>query len=1040
MNLSTWAFKNKNLIYFLIAVLLAGGLYSAYDMSKLEDPEIQVKRALIATTYPGASAHQVELEVTDPLEKSIRSMGSLEHVQSYSFNDLSIIQVDLLSTVGAEEIEQKWDLLRRKVSATTLPSSAYAPIIKDDFGDVYGMFFALTADGGDNDDLNRYAEFIKREIQDIEGVSRVELYGKHQECINITLLESKMANMGVKAYEVLATLNGQNATTYSGYFMNGDNRVRVAVTDRFTNVEDIASMLIEGHEDDQIILKDIANIEKAEVDPVRNYMTYNGEQAIGILISAISGTDITKIGAKVMDRLEEIQQNRLPAGVVCHKVFYQPERVNDALSTFLLNLAESIFIVVVILMIFMGFRSGLIIGVSLLVIVVGSFLFLGALDGTMQRVSLGSFILAMGMLVDNAIVVVDGILVDLKAGKNRRKAMTDIGARVAMPLLGATLIAILAFLPIFLSPDTTGLYVRDLFIVLGVSLMLSWVLAMFHVPLMANRILKVNSSEGEQEQFKGPFYTILDKMLTFGLNHRISFVAIMVILLVLSIMGYGSMKQGFFPDMNYDQLYMEYKLPENSDVKQVEKDLLEIQEYLRSRDEVTNITASIGGTPGRYNLVRSIATPSLSYGELIIDFKSPKLLVSNMEEIQEELTRRYPQAYVKLKRYNLMYKKYPIEAVVTGPDPDVLHSLSEQITAIAKEMPEMASITTDWEPKVPLLNVEYDQMAARALGLSRSDVSTSLLAITSGIPVGTFYEGIDQRTIYIKSTAQDGSKFENLENAQVFSSLPTVNQLINEELLVKLRAGSLTKSDVVESLMGNTPLASVAKDISITWEDPVVPRLDGSRAQSVQMSPAFGYETERSRAKLEAAISERIQMPEGYSLTWQGEKAASDASTKYLFGNYPMAVILMIAIMIMLFKDYRKPAIILCTLPMVLVGVIATMLLTGKTFGFVAIVGVLGLIGMLIKNGIVLMDEITLEIESGIEPYEALKQSAKSRLRAVAMAALTTVLGMIPLLPDAMFGSMAAAIMGGLTFGTIIILVFLPVLYSLFFNIKKEKQ
>lgn len=1041
MDISKWAFQNRNLVYFLVAVLLFGGALSCYQMSKLEDPEIKVKLAMVVTTYPGASAHQVELEVTDVLEKSIRSMGHIDNVESYSYNDLSLIQIELTPTTQDDEVEQCWDMLRRKVNdaRASLPNDAGTPIVKDDFGNVYGMFYALTGDGLNDQELADYAELIKREISELEGIDRVDLYGKRPECIYISLLQDRMANLGVKPAEVLATLNGQNKTTYSGYYDNGDRRIRVTVSDKFKTVEDIGNMLIQGHDNDQLRMRDIAQIEKGYEEPTRNEMFFDSARAQGILVAASSGTDIVKVGTEVERKLVQLKATRLPAGVECHKVFYQPERVGVSLGTFVINLIESVMIVVLILMLTMGFKSGVIIGVCLIVTVFGSFLFLQIMGGTMQRVSLAAFVLAMGMLVDNAIVIVDGILVDLKNGKERIEALTAIGRQTAMPLLGATLIAIIAFLPIFLSPDTAGVYTRDLFIVLAVSLLLSWILALVHVPLMANRILHpaVEVSATGKREYKGRIYALLRASLRLGLTHRWSFVIAMLVLLGLSLFGYRYMRQGFFPDMVYDQLYMEYKLPEGNNSTRVAKDLKEIESYLRTRPEITHITTSIGGTPGRYNLVRSVANPSLAYGELIIDFTAPDELVDHMDEIQRYLTQHYPDAYIKMKRYNLMFKKYPIEVQFTGPDPAVLHQLADNARNIMENTSEVCLITTDWEPKIPVLSIEYDQAAARALGLSRNDVSMSLLSVNGGIPIGSFYEGIRRENIYLKCLDEKGRPIEDLGNTQVFSSLPSLNGLLNEETLVKLKAGTLSKEDLVESLMGSIPLKQISKSIHIRWEDPVVPRYNGQRSQRVQCSPAPGIETEKARQVIAQKI-EQIEIPEGYALHWQGEKNASDQSMKYLFKNFPLAIILMIAILIMLFKDYRKPAIIFCCIPMVIVGVVAVMLLTGKTFNFVAIVGTLGLIGMLIKNGIVLMDEITLQIHQGIDPITALIDSSQSRLRPVTMAALTTILGMIPLLPDAMFGSLAASIMGGLTFGTLITLLFIPILYALFFHIKNK--
>lgn len=1039
MDIGMWSFKNRNLVKFLVAVLMVGGLFSAYYMSKLEDPEVKVKLAMVVTTYPGASAHQVELEVTDPLEKSIKTVSNVDNIESYSFNDLSIIQVELRSTVKDSEVEQCWDLLRRKVSdcAPQLPTGASVPAVQEDFSNVYGLFYAMTADGYSDMEMKDYAELVKREIGALDGVERVELYGVPSDVINISLDQDRMATLGVKPVEVLSTLNNQNEVTYAGYYDNGDNRVRVSVSDRFTSVDDISSMLIQGHDDDQLRVCDIADVEVAPAYPRRSELMRDGKPAIGILVSGASGTDIVKVGMEVERCLESLESTRLPAGIDIIQVFNQPSRVTAALGTFFVNLAESVAIVVLILMFAMGFKSGMMIGISLLTIVLGSFLFLSAFGGTMQRVSLGSFILAMGMLVDNAIVIIDGILVDLKKGKPRLEAMTDIGRRTAMPLLGATIIAILAFLPIFMSPDTTGVYTRDLFIVLAVSLLLSWALALVHVPMMADRFLPVALKQDNAPLYDGKVYRWLSSLVGICLRHRRLTVAVMVSLLVGSLFCFRYVRQGFFPDMDYDQLYLEYKLPEGTNSTRVKADLMEIESYFRTLPYVKEITASVGGAPGRYNLVRSIPLPSLSYGELIIDFTSSKELRRHVEEMQDYLDEHYPEAYAKLKRYNLMFKKYPIEAQFNGPDPAVLSALADSATRLMEQIPQVRLITRDLEPSVPVLEVEYDQSVARLSGLSRKDVSISLLTAAGGIPVATFYDGIHPKTIYIKQTDGEGNPIENLENISAFSTFPSFNSLMDEKNLVNLSQGIIDRDELIDQMMATVPLRQVTKGIDVRWEPPVVPRYNGQRSVRVQASPAAGVETEKARKAVEKEL-EKIDLPDGYTLSWQGEKAASDQSMKYLFGNFPLAVILMIAILIMLFKDYRKPIIIFCTIPMVFVGVVVTMVISQKVFDFVAIVGTLGLIGMVIKNGIVLMDEINLQIASGVELNKALIQSALSRLRPVSMAALTTILGMIPLLTDSMFGSMAAAIMGGLLFGTVITLVFIPVLYSLFSKSDKK--
>ena len=1034
MNISKWALNRGVLINAFVAVLIIGGLWAFTQMPKLEDPAVRVKQALVVATYPGASAHQVELELTDPIEKSIRQMPGIDHIESSSYADMTIITVELHPTVKDDELEQQWDLLRRKVEniKPSLPKGSQVMTVADDFGDVYGMFYALTGDGLSDRQLSDYAELIKREVLAIDGVTRVDIYGKRQECININLKEEKMANLGVLPTEVIQTLNGQNATSYAGYYDNGTRRIRVTVDDKFRSVEDIANMLIAGHDDDQLRIRDIADVSKGYEKVTRNAMLRDGERALGISIACSSSHDILKVGDKVEEKLGQLAK-RMPVGVEYNKVFFQPERVSDSLYTFLINLLESVVIVVVVLIFFMGFKSGVILGMSLAVIVFGSFLVLNGFDGTLQRVSLAAFILAMGMLVDNAIVIVDGILVDLRSGKPRAEALTSIGRKTAMPLLGATLIAILAFMPIFLSPDTSGVYVRDLFIVIAVSLLLSWLLALTHVPLMANRLLHPKVSEGEA--YKGKAYDMLDKVMGICLRHRLMVVGAAVVLLVGSMSCYPFLQQSFFPDMEYDQLYIEYKLPEGYNSTQVEHDLEQMRKMLMQCKDVTHVTTSIGGTPSRYNLVRSIATPSLAYGELIVDFTSPETLVEHLDSMQRTLNDRFPDAYIKIKRYNLMYKKYPIEICFNGPDPQVLHQLTDSAMAIVRNSDKVCLPTSDWEPQVPVLTVDYNQQAARTSGLSRGDVALSLMSYTDGIPVGTFYDGIHPENIYVKCHTDKGEEVENLDRVNVFGMMPNVGNVFNRSTVQKLMSGRLDKDDVIRQVTSTTPLSQVSKGIDIRWEEPVVVRYNGQRQQRLQCSPASGVSTESARQSIAKTI-ESISLPEGYSLSWEGEYKASTQSKQYLFKGFPLSVVMMLLILIMLFNDFRRPAIIFSCIPLVVVGVFPSVLLSGKDFGFVAIVGILGLIGMMIKNGIVLIDEISLQISQGKPLDRALIDSSKSRLLPVMMASLTTILGMIPLISDSLFGSLAVTIMGGLAAGTIIILIFIPVLYSLMYKSK----
>ena len=1037
MNIGNLALDNRKLIYFIVIVLVVGGINAYRNMSKLEDPEIKVKLANVVTLYPGASAHQVELEVSDVLEKSIRSMREVRGVTSRSMNDVSFITVELSLLVQNEGVEQCWDMLRRKVNdvQNQLPEGAMTSMVIDDFGDVFGMVYAMTFDEGYSDsEVSKYADLMKQGIMQIDGVSKVSIYGKRNECIHIEIYEDKAANLGIHPGEVITTLMGQNKTVYAGYFESNDYRIRVSISDKYKTVEDIGNLLLQGHEKDQLRLRDIARITEGYENPVRQELRYDKQRALAISISALSGTDITKIGKEADKFLEHLKTERLPAGMDVHKIFFQPERVTAALNTFMLNLLAAIIIVIGVLMLTMGFRSGLILALITGVTVFGSLVVLNFFDGTLQRVSLSSLIFALSMLVDNAIVITDGIQVDLQRDVSRKKALVAIGQKTAIPLLGATLIGILAFLPIYLSPDTAGIYVRDLFIVLAVSLLLSWALALTLIPVVADKMLKIKRNKIGKDPFDNRYYRWLRSILTWVLSHRITTLSIGFAITLISLYCYRFLPQGFFPDMDYDQLYIEYKLPEGVNTTRVKSDLKTIEDYLLAREDVTHVTTSIGGTPSRYNLVRSIATPSLSYGELIVDYVSSDALVASMDEIQEYLNINYPDAYVRIKRYNLMYKKFPIEIEFTGPDPLILRDLTAQAISIINESPDVYMPTTDWEPKTPVLTVDYHQPVARSIGLSRQDVGVSLLAATNGIPTGTFHEGADSKSIYVKYVDKNGNSIESLENTPVFSLSPALGGF-DRETIQGLMMGLITEEDILSSALQTVPLSQATSGLKVKWEEPVVIRRNGQRAMRVQCYPMPGRAVENARRTIAQQI-ENIPLPEGYQLKWEGEFNASTESTRYLFKYYPLAIVLMISILILLFKDYKKTLIIIICLPLIFIGVIFGMLLSGKTFGFVAIVATLGLIGMLIRNCIVLMDEIVLQISQNIEPVKALLDSSARRFRPVILTSLTTILGMIPLLSDPLFGPAAVVIMGGLLISTLITLLFIPVLYGLFFGVR----
>lgn len=1020
MSIANYALGNRALIQFILAMLVIGGIFSFYEMSKMEDPEIKVMQAMVLTTYPGASAHEVELQVTDPLERSIGSMGRIEVIQSKTMADLSLINIELDKTIRPDEVDQQWDRLRRKVAdfAPHLPSGASQPVVMDDFGDLYGIFLAMIYDGYTEQEIREYALRVQRELEGVEGVSRVSIYGLVTPAVEIAMTQNQLALLGMLPTELLPAVHDRNQPIYGGYFESGDKRMRISLSGRYNAIEEIGETMLKGHEGELFRLKEIASVGMGSVEPARNEMRFDGARALGISLSMKQGYDVTKVGKRVELQLTQLN---MPAGIEFEKVFFQPDRVEEAMKQFVWNLLLSIVIVVVVLIFTMGWRSGIVIGTGLLITVLGSVLLLSLLNGTLQRVSLGAFIIAMGMLVDNAIVVVDGILMDRKRGVKGSLLLTNSADKTATPLLGATLIAILAFLPIFLSPDTAGIYVRDLFVVLAVSLLLSWLLALTQVPIQSDHFLNLSTETKEEADPDALFRTLFKRFITLLLSHKRIAIAVIVALLLGGIWGFQYVKQGFFPNMAYDQLYIEYRLEEGETTRAVAIDLAEIEQLLLAKSEVRHVTSSIGATPTRYNLVRTISEPGLNYGELIVDFTSPRHLERSIDAIQQELEERYPQASVRVKRYNLMYMSYPVELMFKGSDPAELKRLMIQAKQLMEQQTGVIGITDDWSASTPTLQVSFDPIKAAQASYSRSEVGFSLLAATYGVPVATYYDGREMIPVLFRTTNQQGTPYQALDNLPIWRSTPSLNGW---------REGKLSTS---------VPLSLLSDSLTLAWEEPVVRRHNRQRAIKVQCDVKPGFTPEEVRRALQRAIVQ-MELPEGYTMQWLGEYDASQSAKYYLFGKVPLAVVLILLILIALFKDFKRPLIILFSLPLASIGIVIAMLLSGKEFGFVAIVGALGLIGMLIKNGVVLIDEITLLIAEGMEPSKALIEASMLRFRPVMMASITTILGMIPLVWDDMFGSMAVTIMGGLFVGTLITLAVIPLFYAILFNIQTDSN
>lgn len=1045
MHISELVFKKKKIFYFFLLAIIIGGIFSFNKLSKLEDPEITLMVANVITVYPGASAHDVEMKVTNVLEDEISALSDINKIMSRSEANVSIIQVFLEMTVPQEEVPQRWEFLRRKLDLAMLklPKGVQTPIVIDDIGDVYGMFYAMIADDGYTyEQMSDYANFVEQNMLQVEGVRKVSVYGEQAPEVLITLSADKMSKMGVMPVQIIMAVEEHSKELYAGNLRTGDEQLRITIDKKTTSLDDIRNILITSVSGTSFKLGDMATIEMGYNDPMRNTMFVNNKKAIGIAMSMESGENIIVVGERVEEKLEALKE-QIPAGIKFEKVFFQPEKVSDSIHGFMINLIMSVAIVIVVLMFTMGFRSGVIIGGGLALTILATFPLLLTADGTLQRISLGAFIVAMGMLVDNAIVVLDGILNEKNNGKNGKSVYTKSAKQTAIPLFGATLIAIAAFFPVYLSPDTAGTYVRDLFIVLAISLSISWILALTQVPLFAAFLFKKQKIKtSTDETYNKPLYKVVRKVLVWSMHHRLLTIAVAFIILLIAFLNFKNVDKTFFPDFNYNQCYIEYTLPKGSSPDKVNADLKQITDHFNTFDEVEMVTTSHGMTPMRYCLVRGMMTEnSDNYGELIVNFEDYETMMEMRPVLYKYLREEYPHAISRIRKYNISIKaSHTVEAQFTGPDPAVLKQLCDTVEQLMLQNPHVDHFTicNDWEPKARTLQAIYNPLASNRSGTSRNDISNAILAATDGLPIATIYQGETAYPVRFRVRDKEGNRIEDLNDIPVWNTIPNISGSLNQNTLMALYTGAKTTDDIINETVTAVPLSTVTNGLKFDWEEPVVRRLNGKRCIEAQCEPVDGISPAQVQDELEELVS-KIELPVGYNYRWVGESELKRDGLKGIMSFMPLAAGIIVLILLLLFNDYRRPLIIILCLPMSIIGIVPGLLLAGQPFSFIAIVGVIGLSGMIIKNAIVLLDEIQIRLKSSTSAYQAVVDATISRVRPVIMASLTTILGMLPLLTDPMYASMAVAIIGGLIVGTLITLVFVPLLYSAFFGVKIDK-
>ena len=1045
MKIVEFFMRRPTLFWSLTGGILIAGVLAFFAMPKLEDPAVPVKQAMVVVPYPGANAHQVELEVAQLMEDELRALPNVKKIKSECQNGSATITVEFEMSVLIDELEQHFDLLRRKVNdiASRLPAGCYSPIVLDDMMDVYGIFYALTAEGYDYPEMYKYAKYLRRELLNVKGVKRINISGNRDEAINIILPKEQLSRNGLIPTQLITSLQSVGKPVNAGEYQSGDNNIQIRIDSDIQNEEDIRNLLISTINGKQIRLGDVARIERAFSEPQRNGFFVDGKPALAICIAMEADAIVPDVGKAVDAKLAKVMQT-VPAGMQVQKIFFQPDKVSEAISSFMWNLLESVAIVILVLIFTMGLRSGLIIGFGLVLTVAVSFPILLACGTTLQRISLGAFIVAMGMLVDNAVVIMDGILVDKKRGLAPKTYLYRIGRNTAFPLLGATVIAASTFICIYLSPDSAGEYAGDLFLVLCVSLLASWVLALVQVPICAKSWLsareRATNSPAGNKVMNSPVHRFVRRTIAFLIDHKRTTIVTAFAILAGCIAGMTQVKNLFFPDFDYKQFIVECYYPAQTSPDKVRHDLLEMSGLLKQNPAIERVAASMGATPARYCLVRPMSSGGDSYGELMVDCKDYKTVMKEIPAVRKLLREKYPDAYIRIRKYNFSIStSHTVEVEFAGPDPAILRDLSAQAENIMRHCPyvDAYSVQNNWKPTSKAFVAEYVEQDALRSGVSRSDAGNALLAATDGMPIGVIHDQEKMLTINLQVRNNDGSRITDLNDIPVWSMM---NIRLGNEDITSLLSGNT--DNLENQLFRTTPLSNITRNIRLDWEEEVVQRLNGQRVIEAECDPNPEL-NEATPAKVVASIKEDIEaipLPAGYSMRWVGEGELQGEAIGNLMKYLPITIFLILGILLFLFNSWRKVLLILICFPFVFCGITPALLASGQPLTFMAIIGMMGLIGMMVKNAIVLVDEINrLQQEEKASPYHAVVEATVSRVRPVLMASLTTIVGMIPLVGDPMYGSMAITIMGGLTVGTLITLILLPLFYTALFRVRKTE-
>lgn len=1015
MDAARYFIDNKTTSWMVALILLIGGALAYLQLGRLEDPQFTLKQAMVITSYPGASPQQVEEEVSYPLENAIQQLSSVYHVTSVSVAGQSQIMVEMKSTYRSAELKQIWDELRRKINDLTpqLPPGVKPPLINDDFGDVYGMLYAVYGEGYSDDERRDYVDLLRRELVLVEGVGKVSVSGRQQEQVIVEISRSRLAALGIAPAQIASLLQTQNTVSNAGQLKVAEDSIRIHPTGEFQSVAELEQLIISNPGAKELIyLGDVARVYRDTQEIASQYIRFNGQPALSVGVSFAPGVNVVAVGQAVAARLAQLDYLR-PVGMEVAQIYNQPAEVEHSVSDFIINLVEAVVIVIAVLLVFMGLRSGLLIGLILLLTVLGTFIFMRQMNIELQRVSLGALIIALGMLVDNAIVVVEGILIGMQRRLSLKDAASQIVRQTQWPLLGATVIAVVAFAPIGLSSDATGEFAGSLFWVLLVSLLLSWFTAITLTPFFASLFYRQSALLADSDSpalYQGVIFNGYRALLQWVLTRRFFSYSLLLLLLVGAVFGFTKVKQVFFPSSNTPIFLLDLWQPAGTDIRHSLQESQQVVAHLQQLPGVVAVTSTTGKGLDRFMLTYQPEKLYPAYTQLIVRVEDKSQLLPLMQQAQAYVNAEHPRLQTKLRRLEVgPSTPAKIEVRLSGADPDVLRQLATEVKQILAADSGTRNLRDDWRERAKVLRPVFNEAMARRVGISKADVDDVLLTHINGKTVGIYRDGTHLLPIISRPPHAERRDVEALADLLIYS--PRLARYV--------------------------PISQVVGSFELVWEDPQIMRRDRKRTLTVMADhDILGQDTAANLLKRVKPQLDALPLPVGYSLSYGGELEAQTKAQKALFGSLPLGYLVMFIITVLLFNSARDALVIWACVPLAIIGVTSGLLILQVPFGFMALLGFLSLSGMLVKNGIVLLDQIKLENAAGKTPYQAVFDSAVSRVRPVSMAAITTILGMIPLVGDDFFASMAVVIMFGLGFATVLTLLFLPLMYCSIYRIR----